>query len=161
MRKLIFLLTFACLLPFLSCTGDKQAGNQEAAPAEPRFQVSAKDTSDVLMMTSKFLGHLKTEQYDSAVAMLYVFNGDTLKAISGERAATQKALLKRFHGIRYQLESLQLNSEFDNEVNYVITLFDNNPGEHHANTIRGALNPVRIGGKWYLTAKDSKTAPRL
>ena len=161
MRKLIFLLTFACLLPFLSCTGDKQAGNQETAPTEPRFQVSAKDTSDVLMMTSEFLGHLKTEQYDSAVAMLYVFNDDTLKAISGERAATQKALLKRFHGIRYQLESLQLNSEFDNEVNYVITLFDNNPGEHHANTIRGALNPVRIGGKWYLTAKDSKTAPRL
>ena len=160
MRKFVFLSTVACLLAFLSCSGDKQTGKQEELPAKPKFMVTAKDTSDVLMMTSEFLSHLKAERYDSAVAMLYVFDADTLKPLSAEKKTTQKSIFRRFHGIRYQLTSLQFNSEFNNEVDYVITLFDNKPGEHHANTVRGALNPVRIGGKWYLTAMDSKTAPR-
>ena len=162
MKKFFVLSIFACdFFVILSCTGDMQKQSAEVETAEePQFQMTAKDTSDVLMMTGEFLGYLKTERYDSAVAMLHAFDGDTLTALSSERATTQKAIFKRFHGIRYQLTSLQFNSDFNNRVDYVITLFDNAPDEHHANTVRAALNPVRIDGQWYLTAVDSKSEPR-
>lgn len=152
------------LLAVSSCTSDKTGAVQQEDSVRdngPRFKLTAKDSAEVLHLTGKFLGHLKAENYDSAVAMLYAFEEDTVLAqLSGERASKQKALFKRFHGIRYELTSMQFLKETDNLVNYTITLFDNAPGEHHANTVRGVLNPVRIGGEWYLTAIDSKTEPR-
>ena len=163
MRKYFFLMAVAGLYALSSCMGDKPKETQsieEAMDSKPRFELTARDSSEVLLLTSTFLGHLKNERYDSAVAMLRVFDGDSLVVVSGERATTQKALFKRFHGIRYQLTSMQFFAETNNLVNYTVTLFDNEEGEKHANTVRGALNPVRVDGHWYLVAVDSKTAPK-
>lgn len=154
-------MAFTGLLAVSSCTDDKPKTVQpedSVRESGPRFKLTAKDSAEVLQLTGKFFGHLKAESYDSAVAMLYAFEGDTVLArLSGERASMQKALFKRFHGIRYELTSMQFLKETDNLVNYTITLFDNAPGERHSNTVRGALNPVRVGGQWYLTTVDSKT----
>ena len=163
MRKYIFFVTFASLLALSSCTGEKPKASQvvqESSVGQPRYEVSAEDSAEVVKMTREFLDNLKDERYDEAVGMLRVFDGDTLSFLSGGRAATQKAIFKRFHGIRYQLTSLRFLTETDNLITYTVTLFDNAPGEKHTNTVRGALNPIRIGGDWYLTLVDSKTEPK-
>ena len=108
MNKYIYLLTVILGISMASCSKQKRGdiSDNAALTDETKMILTARDTSQVLMLTSDFLSCLKNEHYDEAVSKLYCTAGDTLSQVDAERANELKALFKRTHGIRYEISGM-------------------------------------------------------
>lgn len=150
------LLAFVGFL-LVACSGNKKAAPVDDTYVDPResqtMQRTNTDTLSVLYNVRKYLDFLKTNQVDSAMAMLYEWDGKSIVPISDSRKKEVLQTIKNFPVLDYQIESLHMYSESDTEVRYSIKFYEKEEGDPRQNTIQCVINPRRDGYYWYLTVK--------
>jgi hypothetical protein len=159
MHKLtIHFLLLALLFMATACqNGQKpqEAQEQTEDTGAMRIEVSEADRQAVNDSLAVFLGLMREHQFDKAVAMLWVWDGEFVSRLSPEAARKQAMIYRQLPGIDYKLESVMFNSETDNTAKYCVVLFEKEEGDNSPNTIFFGLNPIRREGKWYLTVSDA------
>lgn len=125
---------------------------------KPLLILTAKDSSEVRELCTKYMDLLKSNHYDEALDMLYCV--DTLRNIT-KIPDSQKQILRRmltvFPVMDYRLEEMKFVSEFDTKVKYSIEFFEKSPDDNRPNTTALFLRPIRKDSQWYLTVYDTIT----
>ncbi|MBR4897947.1 MAG: hypothetical protein IKZ48_04080 [Prevotella sp.] len=98
---------------------------------------------------------MRAHQFEQAVAMLWVWDGEFVSRLSGDAARKQLQIFRQLQGIDYKLESVEFNTETDNTAKYRVVLFEKEEGDNRPNAISFGLNPIRREGKWFLTVSDA------
>lgn len=157
MRKSsLYLFVLAVALFMCSCGGDKKKSDSQGySLPKPNMELSAADTAEVISLTNQLLDRLRAEKYDDAVGMLYYLNNDSLEALGNDRARAQAMLFKRFKGVRYEVLHFRFKTDKENEVKFVVTLFEKKDDDPRPNTTAFYLKPIRQDGKWFLTMADA------
>ncbi len=154
---LAFTAVLAAALMVSSCGGNKEKRSIDA-PANPRMsqsmERSAKDTAEVLDITRKYLDTLKDGDTEGALSQLYEYGDGTVRPLSDGRKAELRQTLKDFPVLSYQIDRLLMYSDSDTEVRYTVEFFEKPEGSTQPNTIKCAVNPVRVSGQWYLTVSE-------
>ena len=160
-KSLLFTVAVMLLLGFSSCSDKKTTQTlsfDELADSlldRPNFEMDSQDSAEVFNLVSQYLNKLREGKIDEAVGMLYyLVNDSAVVAMPAKAAEGQKALLSRFQGINYDLESISYDDETDNLARYTVTLFEKEPNDPRPNTMSFGLNPVRREGKWFLTLSN-------
>lgn len=159
-RKTVLALMVCTVLLFVACG---QSGKQTDVfdDGQPVGMVATnEDTTKVLNLVNEFLGHLKNNQIDSAMAMLHSFDFDSYSVIDvpADIAKNQRMALSAFRPVDYELDHLIFQTETDCEVKYSAILFHKEPGDNRPNKMSYVLKPIRIDGQWYLTLADRADA---
>lgn len=159
--KTLFAVVAAVLL--FSC------GNKNQAPVEAPEEVdfredqtmtrSGIDTMAILHLVNDYLTKLKENKIDSALDMLYEADGDTVVPLSAKGKAEIQETLKSFPVLKYQIKSLNMFSEQDTEVRYIIEYFEKTKDNPMQNTLQCVINPRRVGYYWYLTVPKTTREP--
>lgn len=124
----------------------------------PAMQLTQADSTEVRSLVENYLQRLRDNQFEDAVDMLYYMDGvNKIIPLPDELKNTQLAMIKRFRGIRYELQRISYSKEYDNIAQYVVTLFEKQKGDNRPNTAQFFIKPVRVDGKWYLTMADTMT----
>ena len=160
--KTLFAVVVAVLL--FSC-GNK--GNQAAEEVPEQKDLredetmvrSGIDTMAVLHLVNDYLTKLQENKIDSALDMLYEADGDTVVPLSAKGKAEILETLKSFPVLKYQIKSLNMFSEQDTEVRYIIEYFEKTKDNPMQNTLQCVINPRRVGYYWYLTIPDKTREP--
>jgi hypothetical protein len=122
------------------------------------MSLSARDTAEVMKLTTSYLDHLQKKEIDQAMSMLYYLTKDKqVIPLPDTLAQKQRNILKLFPVYNYQIISLIFNTETDSQVKYSIEFFPKEPGDKRPNTIDCFLKPMRVNGVWKLTTYDSNT----
>ena len=158
--------TFKFLLGLLLLCGSFAACNskKEQTPddkgqdwyIDPResssMQRTMTDTLAVLYQTKKYLNFLKANEIDSAMNMLYEYNGDDVVPIS-EEAKTQVLRTVKMFPIRdYEIDRINMFSETTTEVHYTIQYGASDAEQ--LGKLQCVLMPVRVGYYWYITVPN-------
>lgn len=159
--KTLFAVVAAVLL--FSC------GNKNQAPVEAPEEVdfredqtmtrSGIDTMAILHLVNDYLTKLKENKIDSALDMLYEADGDTVVPLSAKGKSEIQETLKSFPVLKYQIKSLNMFSEQDTEVRYIIEYFEKTKDNPMQNTLQCVINPRRVGYYWYLTVPKTTREP--
>ena len=159
--KTLFAVVVAVLL--FSC------GNKNQAPVEAPEEVDLRedqtmtrsgiDTMAILHLVNDYLTKLKENKIDSALDMLYEADGDTVVPLSDKGKAEILETLKSFPVLKYQIKSLNMFSEQDTEVRYIIEYFEKTKDNPMQNTLQCVINPRRVGYYWYLTVPKTTREP--
>lgn len=108
------------------------------------------DTTEVVMLATEYLEHLKNKEFNEAIQMIYHIEGDSvLKLTTNE----QEDLMKQyeyFPVLSYKIESIFLSGIHSTEIMYNIKFFEKQEGDERPNTLKFRLNPKRINNAWYL-----------
>jgi hypothetical protein len=159
-KSLLFTVAVMLLLGFSSCSDKKTAKTptlKELADSlidRPNFEMDSQDSAEVFNLVTQYLNKLREGKIDEAVGMLYYLVEDSVIAMPAKAVEGQKALLGRFQGVSYDLESISYDDETDNLARYTVTLFEKEPNDPRPNTMSFGLNPVRREGKWFLTLSN-------
>ena len=145
--KTLFAVVAAVLL--FSC------GNKNQAPVEAPEEVDLRedqtmtrsgiDTMAILHLVYDYLTKLQENKIDSALDMLYEADGDTVVPLSAKGKSEILETLKSFPVLKYQIKSLNMFSEQDTEVRYIIEYFEKKEDNPMQNTLQCVINPRRIG----------------
>ena len=154
MKKSLFALLAVMTLSFWSC-GNKQ---KEVPSDEPPvyMELSQKDTAAVLDLVNQYLELVKQGNKEEALAMLHIYENDSLKDLPAHFAEKQKLSMGALRPVRYEIERMVFRHENDCEVRYSAILFEKQDGDTAPNRITCHLKPVRQNGQWYLTIADSE-----
>ena len=107
-------------------------------------------------MLNDLMTRLNNGDFEGAVSMMSFLQGDSIIPLPKELRKRQMRALTSSHGIRYELEKLQFDSEKDNLARIKIILFEKTgPEDHRPNEISLFVKPVRRDGKWFLTSADT------
>ena len=159
--KTLFAVVAAVLL--FSCGNKNQApveAPEEVDPREDQTMVrSGVDTMAILHLVNDYLTKLKENKIDSALDMLYEADGDTVVPLSDKGKAEILETLKSFPVLKYQIKSLNMFSEQDTEVRYIIEYFEKTKDNPMQNTLQCVINPRRVGYYWYLTVPKTTREP--
>lgn len=140
-----------------SCTGIKREAKKEVA-LDPRVDTSMirtkQDTLTLDSLATTYLNYLKTENFSSALDMLFELSEDSLMPLSEASRKSQEILYKNFPVMSYELNEMFLYSETDTELRYTVTLFEKEEGDDRPNTMKFQLTPQRVGGDWKLLVKS-------
>jgi hypothetical protein len=157
----LYIVAVMLLLGFNSCTDKKTVRThtfEELADSlidKPNFEMDSQDSAEVYSLVTQYLDKLREGKIDEAVGMLYYLVNDSIIAMPAKAVQGQKAVLSRFQGVRYDLESISYDDETDNLARYTVTLFEKkDANDTRANTMSFGLNPVRRQGKWFLTLSN-------
>ena len=150
MKKLFIF--FAFILLAVSCGHHSgSSGVKTEMDAEKEFTegLTQSDSTAMLAESDKFIKKLVGGQIDEAVNMLYVLSGSELYEKSAEYTQELVERFQMFDGSTYEMDFYAFTTQGNNDVCYRLSI-----GEDGQSFIRLTLNPVLIGGKWYLTLKD-------
>lgn len=124
---------------------------------DPRIDVNMvrtrQDTLAIDSLVTNYLNHLKKQNFDSALDMLFELSDDSIIALTEKSRQEQTVLYQSYPVVGYTIDSLFLYSETDTELHYTITLFNKDTGDNRPNTMRFQLLPRRIDGTWKLLIK--------
>ena len=159
--KTLFAVVAAVLL--FSCGNKNQApveAPEEVDPREDQTMVrSGVDTMAILHLVNDYLTKLQENKIDSALDMLYEADGDTVVPLSAKGKSEILETLKSFPVLKYQIKSLNMFSEQDTEVRYIIEYFEKKEDNPMQNTLQCVINPRRVGYYWYLTVPQTTREP--
>ena len=153
------LLTLALLcislgLGFTACSGGSSQEKERAEKARkehPEKVFTAKDSAEIIKLTTQYLDLVKEKKNDEAIAMLHNIVRDSIGAIAEEEAKELKETQKVFPVLEYKLNDIKFRNERYVEVTYEVEFFEKNPKEQMPNTYKLTFSPKRINGRWYLT----------
>jgi hypothetical protein len=160
MQKLLYLSAFTFILCFIACSGEKK---KENVLVHPRFDSqmarTAQDSADVLNLTNRYLGLLKSGQFDEALSMLYTYNSEDsiVQPISEDRRQELLSTFSTFPVLKFEIDTVLMYNEFDTEVRYIYEFFKKPEGSTMPNTVSGSVCPHRIEGQWYLVVPAEKS----
>jgi len=158
------LLAFTASLVF-ACSGKKEQAPVDDTYKDPReseyMQRTNTDTLSVLYNVQKYLKFLQENQTDSAMAMLYELDNDSVTPMSDKRKNEILQQLQVFPVLSYTIDQMQMFSETDCEVRYTIEYFKKEAGDPRPNTLQCVIKPVRIGYYWYLTIPELAPQPPI
>ena len=155
----LVLVTVMLALTLGSCHKKKEKSVEEkvAEMIKPRYDLTQADTTEVLSLTQHFLQLLKDNQVEDAIAMLYFYKNDSIQPLPRNMADRQRFVFNTFRGVKYEIEKMAFLTPIDNEVVYLMTMFEKKEGDPRPNEMRFVLKPIRYADKWYLTMADSPT----
>ena len=130
---------------------ETESGNTD----RPHFELTESDRRTVDDSLAVFLNLMRAHQFEQAVAMLWVWDGEFVCRLSEEATQKQLRIYRQLQGVDYRLESVEFNTETDNTAKYRVVLFEKEEGDNRPNAISFGLNPIRREGKWYLTVSDA------
>jgi len=163
MRKVSFrLLVIAVAILMISsaissCRHEKRADSNDSILLLPKMELNASDSSEVRHLADSYMEYLKSGNFETALSMLYYYDGKQVLRLPQTLEQQQLALYKRFPVINYTLDGIIFNRETDCQVKYTIEFFEKPEGDLRPNTTSIFLKPIRLDGKWYLTVYDSAT----
>lgn len=161
MKKNLFftILMVLALCVVCSCGKKKKTLDdyREEYLTKPAISLTQSDSTEVRALVDNYLQLLRDNQFEDAVDMLYYMNGAKIIPMPKELKQRQLAMIKRFRGVKYDLQRIVYSQEYDNIACYVVTLFEKQKGDPRPNTAQFFLKPVRIDGRWYLTMADTMT----
>jgi hypothetical protein len=161
MKKNLFftILMVLALCMVCSCGKKKKSLNEyrEEYLTKPSISLTQSDSTEVKALVDNYLQLLRDNQFEDAVDMLYYMNGPKIIPMPDELKKPQLAMIKRFRGIKYELDRIVYSQELDNIACYVVTLFEKEKNDPRPNTAQFFLKPVRVEGRWYLTMADSQS----
>ena len=159
-KNLFYALVFVLLIGMVSSCKKKKTVDEyrEEYLTVPEMQLSQADSTEVRAMVDNYLQCLRNNQFEDAVDMLYYQSGvNTIIPMPKELKASQLAMIKRFRGIKYELQSITYSKDYDNLACYLVTMFEKEKNDPRPNTAQFFIKPVRVEGKWYLTSPDSRS----
>ena len=154
-RITLFLSILVVFVAFVSCRGNKQQAPQD--DKQPGYVFTKQDTVEVNSLVSHFITRLENKDIRSAVEMLSLLKGDSIFPLDVASQRRQAMALRLCQGVKYDVVSMDLNSDKNNEVKMIITLFEKEEGDPKPNKTSFYFRPVKFEGKWYLTTKDNIT----
>ena len=159
-KNLFFAILMVLALCMVSSCGKKKKtleDYREEYLTKPAISLTQSDSMEVRSLVDNYLQLLRDNQFEDAVDMLYYMNGSKIIPMPDELKRTQLSMIKRFRGVKYELQRIVYSQEYDNIACYVVTLFEKKEGDPRPNTAQFFLKPVRIEGRWYLTMADTMT----
>jgi hypothetical protein len=144
-----------CLL--CSCNGEKKdGGNADVNLNGPLMTLDSQDTIIVDQLSTEFIEHLKNNEYEDAVSMLYYLHPDSsIVPLPRNMAIRQEQIFRTFPVLDYQFESIRFRTETDCQVKFNIVFSRNAEGKDYTTSLY--LQPIRRDGQWYLTVRDSSS----
>ena len=143
-----------------SCNGN-QKGSDDGLIVNlgPAMTLDSQDTIIVDQLSTEFIEHLKNQEYEDAISMLYYLDPDSsVVPLPRNLAIRQEQIFHIFPVLDYKIESIRFRTESDCQVKFVITFFEKtDPEDRRNNTTSMYLQPVRREGQWYLTIRDSSS----
>ena len=161
MKKNLFftILMVLALCMVFSCGKKKKTleDYREEYLTKPAYSLTQSDSTEVRALVDNYLQLLRDNQFEEAVDMLYYMNGSKIIPMPDELKKPQLTMIKRFRGVKYELDRIVYSKEYDNIACYVVTLFEKQKNDPRPNTAQFFLKPVRVDGRWYLTMADSQS----
>ena len=157
-RNICFILSIMLLAALAACRGgqkDTTLGDDTPVIEEPTIEINDADRKTVDDSLTVFLNLMRDHQFEKAVGMLWVWDGEFVSRLSDDAARKQLSIYRQLQGIDYELESVKFNTETDNIAKYRVVLFEKEEDDSRPNAVSFGLNPIRREGKWYLTVSDS------
>ena len=157
-RYSYFFLYILLLVALAACRGgqkESKLGDDTPIIEEPSIEINDADRKTVDDSLTVFLNYMRNHQFEKAVDMLWVWDGEFVSRLSGDAARKQLSIYRQLQGVDYQLESVMFNTETDNVAKYRVVLFEKAEGDNAPNSVYFGLNPIRREGRWYLTVSDS------
>ena len=134
---------------------------EEVIKRNSRYDVNMTRTSDdsttIVKMATQDLDLLKQNKVDEALDLLFEVNESSeMQSLSDSYKTVLKNNLKKFPVLSYSIDDYHLYSDNDVDVRYTYEFMVKPDGapENLPTTMKGALNPVRINGQWYLTISE-------
>lgn len=169
MRKLFYLCILSGFVLTIASCGNKKAQTETSAVEDfikenPRYDTtmvrSHDDSTTIVKLSTDYLDLLKQGNIDEALNLLYeLSDSSNVKPLSDSRKNEIKNNLLRFPVLSYTIDEFRLYTDFDTDVRYTYVFMEKpaNAPENLPNTMKGVLNPVRIGSNWYLTVSSMMT----
>ena len=161
MKKNLFftILMVLALCMVFSCGKKKKTleDYREEYLTKPAYSLTQSDSTEVRALVDNYLQLLRDNQFEEAVDMLYYMNGSKIIPMPDELKKPQLTMIKRFRGVKYELDRIVYSKEYDNIACYVVTLFEKQKNDPRPNTAQFFLKPVRVDGHWYLTMADTQS----
>lgn len=152
MRKSFFaFIAFALVLlvGVVSCRKDKNETVDEAT--EFRNSLTAKDSTEVMEISDKFMATLKKGDVEGAISQLVLIDtGRNIKPLTEEIKSSLRRTFATFPVLDYTIQTFELMRPDSNFVRYRY-VFAESADSVNAPTIQYSTMPMKINGKWYLT----------
>lgn len=124
----------------------------------PKMVLTKNDTVQVEKLATTFLEHLKSGHIDAAIDMLdYVDKDKKVVRLPDDMAKRQKAIFERFPCLKYRIDNIIFDREYDSQVRYTIEFFEKKPGDTRPNTTSFFIRLIRENNTWHLTMSDTNT----
>lgn len=124
--------------------------------SEVPMHLSSFDTTAVLSLAREYLNNVVERNYDAALDMLYVLDGNNLPiGLSTEQYHRQQMAMTLYPVYGYEIKKLTFWRETDSRLDYYLLISHPTDGSDPAR-VRCALRPVRYADIWYLTVADDR-----
>lgn len=138
-----------------SCGGKKK----DYTPAEEflrpaSIDYSGKDTAEINDIVNNYVAAFSSKQFDKASEMLYTVSNDSILPMSDKAKTEYVEAYSHMPIYKCQLFGLTLRSDKNNAVKLAIQIAKNGDIDKNIGVTYVYLNPVKVGGKWYLTLLD-------
>ena len=155
--RILALAAIAVALCLCSCIGEKKDGGQTTVDLNlPTMTLDSQDTIIVDQLSTEFIEHLKNQEYNDAIAMLYYLDPDSsIVPMPRNLAIRQEQIFRTFPVLDYRCESIRFRTETDCQVKFNIVFSRNAEGKDYTTSLY--LQPIRRDGQWYLTVRDSSS----
>ena len=157
-KNLFFTILIVLILCMVYSCGKKKKSLDEYRDeylTKPAISLTQSDSTEVRALVDNYLQLLRDNHFEDAVDMLYYMNGPKIIPMPKELKQRQLSMIRRFRGVRYDLQRIVYSQEYDNIACYMVTLFEKEKNDPRPNTAQFFLKPVRIDGRWYLTMADA------
>lgn len=156
MRNIKFILfTLVTLAVFAACGNKKkqpQTAEELIRPASMDY--TKQDTADINYLVNTYVGYFGKGNLDGCADMLYTFRNDSVFPYSKEQKDKFKKAFSHFNIYGSMVKGMMLRSDRNNQVDVALQIIRNGDLMKGDGTMTLSLNPVLVGGKWYLTLLD-------
>ena len=165
MRKIFYLCILSGLVWVIASCGNNKAQSEtntieDIIKDNHRYDTTMVRTPDdstaILKMATEYLELLKQNKIDEALDLLYEVDGDIAKPLSASRKNVLRNNLKKYPVLSYTIDEFRLYSDMDTDVRFTYDFMVKPEGapENLPTTMKGALNPFRVNGNWYLSISE-------
>lgn len=165
MRKIFYLCILSGLVWVIASCGNNKAQSEtntieDIIKDNHRYDTTMVRTPDdstaILKMAIEYLELLKQNKIDEALDLLYEVDGDIAKPLSASRKNVLRNNLKKYPVLSYTIDEFRLYSDMDTDVRFTYDFMVKPEGapENLPTTMKGALNPFRVNGNWYLSISE-------
>lgn len=139
-----------------SCSGNKKDNRSVASeflrPASVEY--SGKDTAQINDLVQNYIAALSNKQLDKASDMLFTLRNDSIFPLDAD---SKQGFINAYTNMpihKCKDMGLTLRSEKNNSVKLAIQVAKGGDIDKNIGVTYIYLNPVKVGGQWYLTLLD-------
>lgn len=155
MKFRYFLSFLLVALLFTSC-GNKQRKLEtpDDLLMPPSVTYNKQDTADIQYLVKRYVDSFGKGDLETCANMLYTYSNDSIKPYTDEQRSKFRNAFSHFNIYGSMVKDMILRSDVNNQVDIRIQIIKNGNMSKDQGVTTLSLNPVRVGGKWYLTLLD-------